>query len=165
LSSETTQEDQVQAATSVLQDTLKTPSGNDLLPFLARARAGDKRDTQGREPVPGAFVGTHPEAVGKEHSRSYSWAEGVQYNYGIKLFLLPLASFIAKPGVGQQITGGTPTDPTKSVKWSGVIPFASDSYLGREPTHEECRGFMTRMSADFGIERQDGAQFIEDNGC
>jgi hypothetical protein len=165
LSSAPTQQDQVEAASAVLRQTVKTPAGNDLLPFVAKARTGDERDVQGFEPVPGAAVGFHSQAQGREKSRKFSWAEGVQYNFSLRLFLLPFATFIVKDGYGKSIQTGTPTQPGKSIEWRGAIPFTSDSYLGREPTVQECFTEMTRLSTNTGITRADGRDFIEDNGC
>lgn len=160
-----TKQDQYEAAVSVLRSSLKTSAGKDLIPFVAKARTGEERDVQGSEPVPGAALGLHSEAQGKEKSRLYSWAEGVQYNYGLKLFLLPLASFIAKDGQGKSISTGTAAEPGKAVEWKGSIPFTSDSYLGREPSTDECTKEMTRLSTNTGISRGDGRDFVEDNGC
>lgn len=157
--------DQVDAAESVLRATLKNASGNDILKFLARARRGDERDATGAEPVEGAVVGTHPYAAGKENSRLYSWAEGVQYNFNVKLFLIPLASFVTKEGEGEQIQAGSATEPTKAIEWKGFLRFTSDAFLGREPTVDECQREMTRISTSIGINRGDGFEFIEDNGC
>lgn len=160
-----TQLDQYEAAVAVLKESLKNASGNDLIPFVAKARTGDDRDVKGAEPVPGAALGFHSEAQGKGNSRKYSWAEGVQYNYGLKLFLFPLAGAIAKDGMGKSINTGTATEPGKAVEWKGAIPFTSDSYLGREPSTDECFKEMTRISTSIGINRADGLDFIEDNGC
>ncbi len=165
LSSAPFKQDQIDAATAVLQRSLKSSAGQDLLPFVARARTGGDRDMQGAELIPGAAVGAHPEMGGRENSRKYSWAEGVQYNFNLRLFLLPLASFIAKDGEGKSIQPGTATSPTKAVEWKGAIPLASDSFLGREPTVDECWKEMQRLSTSTGIGRADGAEFLEDNGC
>lgn len=165
MSSGLTKQDQYDAAVDVLQSGLKTAGGKDLLPMVAKARTGDERDVKGAEPVPGAALGTHSEALGKGTSRKYSWAEGVQYNFGLRLFLLPLASVIAKDGMGNTINPGSATQAAKSIEWKGYIPFASDSFLGREPTVDECFLEMTRISSSIGINRADGADFIEDNGC
>ncbi len=160
-----TRSDQMEAASSVLRSMLKTPSGGDLFPFVAKARGGDERDTQGPEPVTGGFVGTHPEAQGKDTSRVYSWAEGVQYNFGVSIFLLPLASFVVKEGQGQSISAGNAQNPTKAVEWRGAMPFTSDSFLGREVSVDECYQQLERLSRNTGISRGDSANFLEDNGC
>jgi hypothetical protein len=157
--------DQLDSATTVLRSMLKTSGGKDIFPFIAQARTGDDRDAKGAEPVPGGAIGRHSEAAGKEHSRAYSWAEGVQYNYNLKLFLLPISAVIAKDGQGKTIQPGSGQAPSKTVTWKGAIPFTSDSFLGREPTTGECWSFMTRMSGSFGISRGDAKEFIEDNGC
>lgn len=160
-----TKQDQIDGAVSVLNAMLKTSSGQDILPFIAKARRGDERDTTGPEPVPGAFVGMHPEAEGKELSRAYSWAEGVQYNFGVNLFLLPLAGWIKKEGQGRNIQAGTALEPTKAIEWNGAIPFTTDAFLGREATVDECFREISRLSSNTGINRGDGQEFLEDNGC
>lgn len=165
LSGAVSQTDQLDAAEEVLRTTLKNASGNDILKFLARSRGADERDATGPEPVDGATVGTHPYAAGKENSRLYSWAEGVQYNFSVKLFLIPLASFVAKEGVGESIQAGTATEPAKPIEWKGFLRFTSDAFLGREPTVDECQREMTRISSSIGINRADGNEFIQDNGC
>lgn len=157
--------DQTSAAGDVLRGMLKVGVGKDILPFVAKARSGGDRDAQGPEPVPGAMVGTHPEAQGKEHSRAYSWAEGVQYNYNFELFLLPIASFAKGDGMGKSIAGGTSENPTKAIEWKGKIPMASDSFLGREPTSDECWKEMATMPSRNAVGRGDAADFLEDNGC
>jgi len=163
LSSDDTKEDQYEAAVSVLRSTVKTARGRDILPMIAKARTGDDRDVKGEEPVPGAALGAHSEMVGNENSRRYSWAEGVQYNFGLRAFLLPLSSVVAG-GKGKTITPGTQNEPTKAVEWQGFIPFTSDSFLGREPTTAECYQEMKNLTSK-GIGRADGADFLEDNGC
>lgn len=165
LSGGLTQQDQTDGATSILKSMLKKSTGEDLLPFVGKARAGDERDIQGAEPIKGAFIGTHPEAQGKEHSRPFSWAEGVQYNFAVSIFLLPLASWVKKEGTGKTIQTGSAKDPNKAIEFKGYIPFTSDSFLGREPSVDECFKEMSRISTEIGIGRADGQLFIEDNGC
>ena len=165
LSEGATRTKQTDSAAAVLQSMLKKGGGEDILPFLAKAREGDERDAKGPEPVKGSMVGTHAEANGRERNRPYSWAEGVQYNYSLNLFLLPISSFVAKDGEGETIRGGTAESPTKGVEWKGKIPFASDSFLGRDPSVAECFEEMHRLSTNTGITRRDGRDFLEDNGC
>jgi Flp pilus assembly protein TadG len=158
-------QEQTAGAVSVLRVALKQSNGQDLLPFIAKARKADERDIKGSEPIEGAFVGMHPEALGKDNSRAFSWAEGVQYNFSVNLFLLPLAKWVTDEGKGRNIKAGSTTDPTKAVEWKGAIPFTSDAFLGREPSVDECFREMTRLSRGTGIQRADGAEFLEDNGC
>jgi TadE-like protein len=158
-----THSDQTDAATKVLNTMLKN-GGKDIFGFMAPSRAGGERDTTGPEPVKGAMVGTHPEMIGKEHSRVYSWAEGVQYNYNLRVFLLPISKVVTGGGTGKTIQTGTPQAAGKSVVWKGMIPFTSDSFLGREVNYDECIRDLNHLSGT-GIARQDGQPFIEDNGC
>ncbi len=160
-----TKQDQADRAGQVLSSMLKTNGGQaDVFPFIQRARTGDARDISGGpEEVSGAFIGLHPQAIGHEGSRFFSWAEGVQYNFEVPLYFLPISSFIGKDK-GKNIEIGSATDSVKSVEWQGGIPFTSDAWLGREVSTEECRQDMDRLSHS-AIGRQDGALFIEDNGC
>lgn len=164
LSAHATQGDQYEAAAAVLRQTLKA-GGKDPFPFLAPSRPGGDRDATGSEPVPGAMVGMHPEAVGKERSRLYSWAEGVQYNFNIKLFLLPISKMVSENGQGETIRPGQGQERGKAITFKGMIPFTSDAFLGREQSVAECFNEMTRLSTSTGINRGDNALFIEDNGC
>ena len=164
LASGATKQDQIDSATSVLKTMLKR-GDKDLLGMIAKSRIGGERDINGAEPVKGAFIGTHPYAEGKETSRYYSWAEGVQFNFSVNPFLLPLAGWIKKEGMGKSIQPGTNQSPTKKIEYKGAIPYTSDSFLGREPSYDECFKEMHRLSTGIGIGRGDNADFIEDNGC
>ena len=159
-----TRGDQYESAGAVLRQMLKA-GGKDPFPFLSPSRGGGDRDATGAEPVPGAMVGTHPEAIGKEHSRLYSWAEGVQYNFNMKLFLMPISKMVSDDGKGQMIKPGQGANKGKAIAWKGMIPFTSDAFLGREPSVDECFQEMNRLSTTTGINRGDNADFIEDNGC
>ncbi len=165
LSAGIVKEAQTDAAASVLTTMLKGGVGKDILPMIAKARSGADRDATGPEPVTGAMVGTHPEARARPNNRPYSWGEGVQYNYDLNLFILPIAGFMKQDGMGQTIKGGPTDNPTKGVEWKGVIPMTSDSFLGREPSTDECFQEMTLLPTRGGIGRGDGNDFIEDNGC
>ncbi len=159
-----TKTEQFESAAAVLRTMLKNPAGQDLLPFIAKARTGDERDiSSGAEPVKGAFIGTHPEAEGNENTRAFSWAEGVQYNFNVPIFLMPLATWVKDEGKGKSIRAGTEQEPTKAIEFKGAIPFTSDSFLGRESTYDECLKEITRITNSIG--RGDGQEFIEDNGC
>lgn len=167
LSSGLTKDDQQTAAKSVLEKMVKASDGSDrdLLHFVSRARMGEKRDIQGAEPVPGAFIGAHPMAQNRGvDSRAFGWAEGVQYNFEVPLFLLPLVSWIAK-SKGKAINMASGEFDAPPVEWNGKLPFTSDSWLGREGTYDECEKDMQELSRDRGIDRADGNDFLYDNGC
>jgi hypothetical protein len=166
-----TKGEQYESAGTVLRQMLKA-GGKDPFPFLSPSRAGGDRDATGAEPVPGAMVGTHPEAIGHtgsdpgdKGSRLYSWAEGVQYNFNMKLFLMPISKMVSDDGKGQSIKPGKGAFRGKAIAWKGMIPFTSDAFLGREPSVDECFREMNRLSTTTGINRGDNADFIEDNGC
>ncbi len=161
-----TKGEQLENATAVLKTYLESSTGQALFPFISKPRTADDRDIQGgAEPVPGAFIGMNPYASTSPNDRAFAWAEGVQYNFAVPIYLLPLAGWVKKEGQGSKITGGSPTEPTKPIEWKGSIPFTSDSYLGREDSVSECLSVMQDLSSASGITRGDGATFIEDNGC
>ncbi|HEY8278184.1 MAG TPA: hypothetical protein VIH99_01085 [Bdellovibrionota bacterium] len=159
-----TQGDQYEAAGAVLKSTVKI-GGKDIFPFLAPARPGGERDATGPEPTPGAMVGTHPEAIGKENSRLFSWAEGVQYNFGLKMFLLPISVFVGDKGTSSTIRPGEGGMEGQPITFKGLIPMTSDSFLGRERSVSECFEDMVKLSTTTGINRGDNDIFVEDNGC
>ena len=162
LSAQDTRQEQLDNAAEVIKAMVKKPSGQDLLGTIIPPRTGDDRDIQGDEAVPGAFIGTHPQAAATAMTdRAFSWAEGVQYNFKFKLFIFPFAKFLNND-VGKQITVGDGPDST-SFTWDGFIPLASDSFLGREVSVTECQQFLIDLASR--IPRSDGAPFIFDNGC
>lgn len=162
-----TRQEQEQSAAAVLEKMLKKAdgSGKDIMDFISKARTGDERDVQGgSEPVAGGFVGTHPYAASQDmNSRTFGWAEGVQYNFQVKLFLFP--SSVIDTGHGKSIQMGSSSNPSPPVTWNGSLPFTSDSWLGREVSVDECEKEMQRMSNGAGINRADGQEFLYDNGC
>lgn len=157
-------QDQLDNASSVLGKMIKSKRGDDLLGFVAKSRSGGERDVDGDEPIEGAFIGTHPTAVGGQTSRAYSWAHGVQYNYKVKMFILPLAGMFSFEDSDESIRLGD-DDGGETLNWDGNIPMTSDAWLGREPTVTECDQFMNQLSNGTGINRRDGRIFIYDNGC
>jgi hypothetical protein len=162
LSAGKTKQDQADAAKKVLEFMVKK-GPKDIFPFIAKAREGEERDVQGgAEDVKGAFIGMHPKAEGQEGSRFFSWAEGVQYNFQVPLYLFPLGFMKNDKGKTVELTKGS--DTVKSVEFKGGIPFTSDAWLGREVSNSECIQDMERLSAT-PMHRMDGATFLEDNGC
>lgn len=158
-----TKSEQLEAATTVLQAMVKKPGQNeDLLGSIAKPRTGDNRNIGGNEPVSGAFIGAHPfaEATGMT-DRYFSWAEGVQYNWQFRLFLIPLSALIKKDE-GKKIRIG-PRGEEEELTWNGIVDMTSDAWLGREVSVEECRTFMTDLSRRYP--RGDQKEFIYDNGC
>lgn len=164
MAANSTNEDQVDKAANVLRSMLFSGGGQDMLGFVAKSRKGDARDiASGPEDVPGAFIGTHPTAQGLDTIRAYAWAEGVQYNFDVPLYVLPLARWVDKDK-GKTVRIGD-ADQASSESWRGAIPFTSDSWLGRERSTRECQEDMERLERNSGISRQDSLGFIEDNGC
>jgi hypothetical protein len=164
MSAHATQAQQAENAALVLRSMLKSnATGNDLLGQIAPAVVGDRREIgSGPEPVPGGFIGTHPFAAGQDmRTRAFSWAEGVQYNFEFKLFFVPFAKWL-DGDIGKKITVG-PRGEERSIDWNGRIGLASDAFLGREQSDEECRLYMQELSRVY--RRGDGEEFLYDNGC
>lgn len=162
-SARATKGEQLESATNVLRAMVKNQAGNrELVGSIVKARTGDNRNVKGAEPVPGAFIGAHPfaDATGMTE-RAYSWAEGVQYNWQFKLFIIPLASFLRKDE-GKTIQIG-PQGEGETLRWDGMIGLTSDAWLGREVSVEECQIFMQQLSRRYP--RGDTQDFLEDNGC
>jgi hypothetical protein len=149
-------------ATRTLNRLLKSPSGGDILSFVAKARTGGDRDIAGDEPTPGAFIGTTPTAASGPGIRLMTWMEGVQYNYLVPLYIAPLAGNL-RQDIGKSLEVGTGSYKTSGGTWQGGIPLTSDAWLGREVSISDCWADMDRLAASYP--RQDGRQFIEDNGC
>jgi len=80
--------------------------------------------------------------------REYS-TEGVRSRYELDLFYLPPIF------LNQEV-------PSR-------IVLTSESFLGRDPNIDECRGFFANFAARFGIQMQGGSSDLtsqmEDNGC
>lgn len=100
--------------------------GLDRWPILARGVAG-----QG-EPA-GVLVGPGPNYSDKR-DKNFNWQEGVRYVFRSRLFLMPLL------GDG---SGGT-------------LDLTSESWLGREPTYQECLR---------DVQSRSNGRMVLDNGC
>ncbi len=127
------QEDQVARAKNVLIRAVKKGiafPGRDRLPVLARGFGGDD--------LPGIAIDSPKNFDAK--TRNLSWLEGVRYTFRSRLFLVPMA--------GSSGDGGK----TPSVN---EITLTSESWLGREPSYDECLGYLKKNFK---------TAFI-DNGC
>lgn len=167
LSARSVNDDQFKAAADELAKLLKNSDGSkDLMSFVSKPRAASLRDIPGgAEPVAGAFIGAQPFAAGNGlNSRSFGWAEGVQYNYEVPLFLFPGLKWLAS-GNGKTINIINNGESSPPVTWNGRIPLTSESWLGRERSNRECLDDMRNMANDNTIRRADGAPFVLDNGC
>ncbi len=170
LSATEEQSEQREHAVETLRALIKRPDGiKDLLAPVVSPRDDDKRDiAEGDEPIPGAFIGIHPYTKDKRRTtRIFAWAEGVQYNFEFRLFLLPFARFLTA-GEGKSITIG-PRGEQTSLPWDGKIALASDAFLGREKTMKECRKFLKKLYDTYGVggwrQGVERKEFLFDNGC
>lgn len=130
LSGGTTKGDQIERATDVLRRTVKrgTASNDDRFPMIAKGINGDD-DT-----VKGSSIGGGPGFDPGNYD--LSWMQGVRYTFRSRLFVLP----IGRPG----------TSPDAS---SGQAVFTSESWLGRDPTYQDCLATMRQLKGQI------------DNGC
>lgn len=130
LSAGTDPQDQTQRAQTVIVQMVKKGVGQegvDRFPSIAQATGdGDIKGVQ--IAPPSQFNAT---------DKHFSWLQGVRYSFKSRLFLIPL---------------GTGSGAAASVSGSSVT-LKSESWLGREPTYQDCLG---DIGAKLGI---------FDNGC
>lgn len=124
---------QKKAALSLLEVTLRN-GGKDRFASIAKA-AGDGGD------LPGVFVGkTARVELGGESARRSSWEQGVTYSFKMRMHMLPLVK-AAKRGE------------------AASIELKSESWLGRDPSEEECLANLRKRK------KADGPDPLFDNGC
>ncbi len=97
-------------------------------------------DAGGGGALPGASIGAGPNYA---DNMQWRWQQGVTYSFKQQLYLMPL---LGAPG----LTSGNKSKAT----------FTSESWLGREPSSDECDRFMR----DRG-QAVTGRSWIYDNGC
>lgn len=112
----------------------------DRLPNVARGIGGDGPS--------GFFV--KPPSQFNSKTRNFSWLEGVRYAFKSKLFLIPFAGSSGGKGGGGGIE-------KKSVN---EISLTSESWLGREPSFDECMAFLSNKVKSAGV-----SKVVIDNGC
>jgi hypothetical protein len=119
--------DQEERAQDVLRRMVKRGnlSTDDRFPAIARGYQGDDAI------VKGASIGAGPGF--SETAYALSWMQGVRYTFRSRLFVLPV---------------GKASDVA-----SGQVTLTSESWLGREPTYQECKSVMDRLMGQI------------DNGC
>jgi hypothetical protein len=129
LSSGPDQPDQARRAQEVIVRMLKkstSQSSVDRLPSIAKGVGGG--DIAGYESAPPSqFSETNPDS---------SWMQGVRYTFKSRLFMIPM---------GGSGSGGPNATNSVTLK--------SESWLGREPSYEDCIVEITRMKG------------LIDNGC
>ena len=123
--------DQQARAQSVLTKMLKRGDGSstDRFPSIAKGIQGDGD-------IPGMSM-SPPEQF-KQSDPNFSWLQGVRYTFRSKLFVLPLTGNLNGPAQTNNLNSVTLT---------------SESWLGKEPSYEDCQKDMQPMSGIF------------DNGC
>ena len=132
LSAGADRQDQRERAKDVIIKLLKKSAGQagiDRFPSIAKGFRGSEIGGLDLDP-PGQFNPT---------DRNFSWLEGVRYTFRSKLFLIPLA------GLGRSEGGPA----------ANFLTLTSESWLGREPSFEECK---------VDLEKTSGLVFF-DNGC
>jgi len=144
LASRTTEQKQIEAAS----DTLKMMVGeNSRWPMIIRA-VGDG-NPRGASIGRSNFVEIPPRT---SNARFNNWEQGVAYRFQMRLYTLPILK-------------------SKSLSSSGnFVEVQSQSFLGREPSEDECRQYMEN---EFGPKNGERAKiandykikFYYDNGC
>jgi hypothetical protein len=122
------QTDQEARAREVLVRMVKRRNspGIDRLPMIAKG--------EGQGDVPGAKF-TPPSQFAP--TTNSSWMQGVRYTFRSRLFLMPMG------GAGKGA----------AARAANSVSLTSESWLGREPSYQECQDAMGKMEAIF------------DNGC
>ena len=124
LSAGPTIDDQESRAKEIATEMLKTSGGSkDRFETIAK---GDSQGLDGADSdFDGLAIGYHPEAAAKGQAgdANYSWMEGVRYRFKSRLFLIPLSGDSKAP--------------------ENQLSLQSESWLGREPTEDECKKFFT----------------------
>lgn len=89
----------------------------------------------------GPYVGSGTGVTFKTgDARSTAWEQGVTYGFNVRLYMLPIIRSSGK----------------------NAITLQSESWLGREPTAQECSQYMEVDGPNMkGVQ----AQFLYDNGC
>jgi hypothetical protein len=130
LSGGSTKSDQEERAKEVLRRMVKrgSVSNEDRFPMIAKGQGGDD-DT-----VKGSSIGGGPTFDPGNHD--LSWMQGVRYTFRSRLFVLP----VGRPG----------TAPDAS---TGQAVLTSESWLGRDPTYQDCLTTMRQLKGQI------------DNGC
>jgi hypothetical protein len=140
LSAGSDQVDQAARASAVLNQMLSKPnSTQERFPSIARGVMIDGC----QNPVGGGgggCIGTGENNYDGKGERDLSWMQGVRYKFRGRLFIIPLAGLSAQSQQGF-------TQDTNS------LVLTSESWLGREPTINECAGDMGNLKGIF------------DNGC
>ncbi|MGE4107015.1 MAG: hypothetical protein AB7F66_07340 [Bacteriovoracia bacterium] len=130
---------QFENANAVLKQMLKKDGSTlDRWPGLVKGQNVGAGAREGVEEVTGAEVGFGKQGVTDKKNRALSWQDGVRYTFRGRLIRIPL--------------GGTT---------ASAIELTSESWLGREPSFDECDQFLDALRGADG----DSVGAIFDNGC
>ena len=128
---------QIKAGTAIFEKMLQN-GGKEIFKGIAKGI--------GEGDLPGAFVGRSSRVALKGgDARDKGWEQGATYKFAMKMYLIPMVAG-AKKGKANQII------------------LQSESWLGREPSEEECLSTLEyRKNSKSKLEK--GSSFIYDNGC
>ncbi len=129
LSAGPTPQDQALRAKTVATRMLKRESGKDRFPSLGQGVDGDDPE------VAGLFIEPPEQFTAAPGNPAFSWLEGVRYRFKTRLFRLPLLG--AAPSRGP----------------ASELELQSESWLGRDPSDQECMNYMKTVKGTL------------DNGC
>lgn len=137
LSGQTREPLQKQAGEAVLEAMVKR-NGSDRFRSVAQG-VGDGN-------IAGGFVGARNERVrlGVRESRNTAWEQGASYKFKMRMYMMPL------------IKGAKRGEAAK-------LELQSESWLGRDPTEEECiQQLLSKKAEKFPTQNGD---WLYDNGC
>lgn len=123
------------AATSVLRAMLQDDAGRDRFSGIVKPA-----ETTGE--VPGSIVyGSKGIPTGTQNrTREDGWQQGIAYKFTVRMYMLPMIPLKGRPK---------------------PLTLESESFLGREPTAEECENYLKARQNKYGGQ----SVFLYDNGC
>ena len=136
------QEAQTNAAVTTL-DRMLYKGGEDRFKSIIKAV-----ETDGLTPLKGAMIGG-PRITKSTvaETRLKNWEQGVTYKFKARLYMLPFIKVSDSPG-------------------GGYVELESQSWLGREPSFNECMDYMNKKTGPMGsLRSQITGAFLIDNGC
>lgn len=97
----------------------------------------------GNSEVPGVFIGGQKLApIGSDNARTQNWMQGVTYTFKSRLYMIPILK-------------------SKTAAQGNSVELESQSWLGREPTEEDCRAYLGQRQNKHDIK----GELLVDNGC
>lgn len=122
--------DQLERSRAVIVRMLKrgeSAAGVDRFPMIAKGVGGG--DPGGYEAIGGADL----PGSDRWNNKDLSWQFGVRYKFRSRIFVIPMGRAGGGAPAGGAGPGGVPSEVN-------AVTLISESYLGKEPTFEDCTG-------------------------